>query len=105
MLEHLQDSEVSLYRLHAFASALAFMETAGGRTGEAALHSHPLVRSLLAEALATSPHEPRPSRQALRLPAGAVIALERLTTDEEQPLYHRRMAWFRLLKVWGRSAH
>ena len=105
MLDHLRDAEVSLYRLHAFASALAFMESAGGRAGGQAIHSHPLIRSCLAEALATSPHESRPSRQALRLPAGAVIALERLTTDEEQPLYHRRMAWFRLLKVWGRSAH
>ena len=101
MLDHLRDSEVSPYRFNAFVSALAFLEVAGGRSGGEVIHNHPLVRSMLAESLAVSPHEPRPSRQALRLPAGAVVALERLVTDEDQLLYHRLTAWFRLLKVWG----
>ena len=59
-----------------------------------------MVRGLFAEALATSPHEPRIPKQALRLPAAAVVALERLVIDELRPMYHRLMAWFRLLKVW-----
>ena len=47
LLDHLRDAEVSLYRLQSFASALAFLETAGGRTGESALHSHSMVRGLV----------------------------------------------------------
>jgi len=89
----------------AFLQALVFLATAGAYPPGESLAADPVLRLVLTDMVAELARTAgRVRKQALSLPAGALLALEEEVCEESSPDYQRMFAWTVLVMCWGASA-
>ena len=100
-LNHLDCRGATRSKVQRALFALAFMEQAGGITGDRTLSKHPLISALVQEhAMSSQGGDTHTVKKAPRTPTAFLLLFECLVCDEPKPVFLRMMAWYRLVRLW-----